>query len=72
MSADNFLGIYKVNNRKYIGRSCWSECERPDCKACESRVIFTAKSMGEAVEIAENALCDPNEVYEYGYRFLNP
>lgn len=68
MSADNILGIYKVNNRKFVGRSCWSECE-DDCSTCASRIIFTAKSISESVKKAQEEL--QNDVYEYGYIFKN-
>jgi len=71
MSADNFIGIYKVNNRKFIGRDCLSDCERGDCKNCWSRIVFTAKSLPEAVKLAQEALNNPDEIYEYGYRFFN-
>ena len=70
MSADNFLGIYVVNKRKYIARSCWSECER-DCANCEQRIIFMAKSLREAIKLAQKELQNPNEVFEYGIHFLN-
>lgn len=69
MSADNFLGIYKIHNRKYIGRGCWSECERTDCKNCKTRTIFIGKSLLEAVKMAQDA-CNTG-AYEYGLRFLN-
>lgn len=69
MSADNFLGIYKINRRKFIGRNCWSECEQDGCKGCGNRIIFTAKSLLEAVTLAQDA-CQKDD-YEYGYRFFN-
>ena len=68
MSADNFLGIYKINDRKFIGRDCWSERVRDHCSTC-GNVIFLADSVKEAVELAEKTLQE--EYYEYGYRFLN-
>ena len=69
VSADNFLGIYKVNSKKFIGRGCWSECEN-DCFKCNIREVFVAKSITEAIKLAEEHLNNPDEVYEYGYRFL--
>lgn len=69
MSADNFLGIYQVNKRKFIGRGCWSECEQSNCKDCDNLVIFTAKSLSEAVRLAQDA-CG-KALYEYGYQFLS-
>jgi len=69
VSADNFLGIYKANGRRFIGRDCWSECERDNCRSCYNRVVFIAKSPSEAVGLAEKACNEDN--YEYGYRFLN-
>lgn len=69
MSADNYLGIYKVNKRKFIGRGCWSECDRANCKDCDNRIVFTARSLSEAVKLAQEA-CN-EEPYEYGYHFLN-
>jgi hypothetical protein len=71
MSADNFLGIYKVNNRKYIGRGCWSECEKNECNICSNRIIFTAKSITEAVKLAQATCNDIDQCYEYGYQFIN-
>lgn len=67
MSADNFLGIYKINSRKYIGRGCWFECERVNCKNCEIRAVFVARSLLEAIKLAQEACGN----YEYGYKFLN-
>ncbi len=71
MSADNFLGIYRANNCKYIGHSCWSECERKSCLNCENGIIFTAKSLKEAVKLAEEHCNNMDKIYEYGIRFLN-
>uniref|UniRef100_A0A6M3JH05 Uncharacterized protein n=1 Tax=viral metagenome TaxID=1070528 RepID=A0A6M3JH05_9ZZZZ len=68
MSADNFLGIYKENNRRYVARNCFSECEG-DCSNCNSAPVFIAKSLTEAVKKAEEEL--GYDVYEYGYRFFN-
>ena len=68
MSTDNIMSIIKVNNRKYEAHNCFSECEG-DCSSCNSRVIFTAKSMTEAVYKAQEEMC--NDIYEYGYRFKN-
>ncbi len=68
MSADNFLGIYKANQRKFIGRGCWAECNRDNCKDCNNRIIFTAKSLSEAIRLAQDACNKDN--YEYGYRFV--
>jgi len=69
MSADNFLGIYKASQRKFIGRGCWSECERDNCKVCDNRIVFVARSLSEAVKFAQDACNEDN--YEYGYSFLN-
>ena len=68
MSADNFLGIYRVNNRKYVAHNCWSECEK-GCSTCEAREIFTARGLKATIELAEDEL--RNGIYEYGIRFLN-
>ena len=70
MSADNFLGIYKANSRKYVAYNCWSECGRENCP-CIKREIFTAHSVIDAVKKAEQELRNPDMIYEYGYRFLN-
>ena len=69
MSADNFLGIYKTDRGEFIGRSCWSECERRGCAFCNHRVIFSVYSLPEAIEKAQKACHD--DIYEYGYTFLN-
>lgn len=70
MSADNYLGIYKVNNRRYIARSCFSEYVG-NCNKCSNRIIFIAKSLSEAAHKAKDEINNPGASYEYGYRFLN-
>lgn len=69
MSADNFLGIYQVSSRNYIARNCWAECEGKSCEYCNNRIVFTVKSIPEAVRLAEKACGE--DLFEYGYRFLN-
>ena len=69
MSADNFLGVYRVSKEQWIGRSCWSECER-DCAHCTHRIVFEAKSLEEATQKARKELGEG--IYEYGINFLNP
>jgi len=68
MSADNLMTIVKVSSRKYEAHNCFSECEG-DCSSCNKRVIFTAKSITEAVKKAQEELS--NDIYEYGYIFKN-
>lgn len=69
MSADNFLGIYQTRKGVFIGRGCWSECDKSDCEECPNTIIFTTKSLREAIQFAQDAYATGN--YEYGYRFLN-
>jgi len=68
MSVDNYLGIYKVNNRKIEAHACFSECEE-DCSSCNCRIIFTARSIAEAVRKAQEEM--GSDIYEYGYMFKN-
>lgn len=69
MSADNFLGIYKKDNGIFVGRNCWSECDRYFCQSCPHTPVFATYFVLEAVRLAKEA-CQ-GDVYEYGYRFLN-
>jgi len=68
MSADNYLGIYKVNSRRYIARSCPSECQT-DCKHCDFRVVFTVSSLKQVWDKAKEAMSQ--DIYEYGINFIN-
>ena len=70
MSADNILIIYKVNNRKFVGHNCFSECEE-DCSICERGIVFTAKNVTEAIKKANDATQNMSMIYEYGYKFKN-
>ena len=67
MSADNYLGIVKVG-RKYIGHSCFSECEE-DCVQCGHPRVFIATSVIGAVQAAQEAMS--KDIFEYGYTFKN-
>ena len=70
MSADNFLGIYyDKHTNLFIGRNCWSECQRIECPICHHSLIFKANSIKEATRFAEESCA--NDIYEYGYSFLN-
>lgn len=69
MSADNFLGIYKTDRGEFIGRNCWSECERGKCEHCGNRVVFVSSDLAGAITFAQEA-CQ-KDIYEYGYTFLN-
>ncbi len=68
MSAENFLGIRKINSRKFAGYSCWCECGM-DCTNCNSHPIFISKTLSNAMNKAQKEI--DNDGYEYGIRMLD-
>ena len=70
MSADNYLGVFKMPDGSYQGHSVWSEDENPRESINPKFPAFIATTLEEAVKKAEDEMGNIDMIYEYGIRFF--
>jgi hypothetical protein len=70
MSADNYLGIFKMSDGSFQGHSVWAEDEDPRSNIDQRFAKFIAETLEEAVIKAENEINNFDSRYEYGIRFF--
>lgn len=70
MSADNYLGVFKINENLYQGHSVWSEDKNPREHINILYAKFSVSSLEQAVIEAEKEMQNIDSRYEYGIRFF--